>query len=91
VDVAALVALGFSHEQTNMFRRSFDCEVTCEEAGASFRAAEKFVVDAHVRLGNGWLHVGRAGPTRGPAVVTKEVRGVRWRPAKAPAMPADRH
>jgi hypothetical protein len=26
-----------------------------------------------------------------PAVVTREVRGERWRPAKAPAGPADRH
>jgi hypothetical protein len=32
-----------------------------------------------------------AGPARGPAVGTKEVRIERWRPAKAPAGPADRH
>jgi hypothetical protein len=44
----------------------------------------------HVGLSES-LHVGRAGPTRGAVVVTREVRGVRWRPAKAPARPADRH
>jgi hypothetical protein len=32
-----------------------------------------------------------AGPARGPAMGTKEVKGERWRPAKAPARPADRH
>jgi len=30
-------------------------------------------------------------PQGGPAVVTREVCGERWRPAKAPARPADRH
>jgi hypothetical protein len=44
-----------------------------------------------IGIGNGWLHVGRAGPTRGPAVVTREVRRERWRLAKAPAGPADYH
>jgi hypothetical protein len=32
-----------------------------------------------------------AGPTRGLAVGTKEVKRERWRPAKAPAGPAGRH
>jgi hypothetical protein len=32
-----------------------------------------------------------AGPSRGPAVGTKGVKRERWRPAKAPAGPADRH
>jgi hypothetical protein len=44
-----------------------------------------------VGVGNGKLHVGRAGPTRGPGLVPREVRKERWRPAKAPAGPADRH
>jgi hypothetical protein len=44
-----------------------------------------------VRVGNGYLHGGRAGPTRGPAVVNREVRGVTWRSAKSLAGPADRH
>jgi hypothetical protein len=30
-------------------------------------------------------------PQGGPALVTREVCGERWRPAKAPARPADRH
>jgi hypothetical protein len=34
---------------------------------------------------------GRAGPTRGLGVQTREVREGRWRPTKAPARPADRH
>jgi hypothetical protein len=43
-----------------------------------------------VGIGNGYLHAGRAGPTRGPVVATREVRRERWQPAKAPSGPADR-
>jgi hypothetical protein len=32
-----------------------------------------------------------AVPARGPAAGTKEVKRERWRPAKTPAGPADRH
>jgi hypothetical protein len=44
-----------------------------------------------IGIGSGELHVGRTGPTWGPSVATREVRRERWRPAKAPAGPADRH
>jgi hypothetical protein len=44
-----------------------------------------------IGIGNGWLHVGLSGPTRGAAVGTREVRRERWRPGKAPAGPADCH
>jgi hypothetical protein len=50
-----------------------------------------FHLCGNVGDGSRWLHVGRAGSTRGPAGVTREVRGERWRPAKAPAGPDDHH
>jgi hypothetical protein len=45
--VAALVALRFAYEQTDLLRRFVDNKVACLATGASFCAAEKSVIDAN--------------------------------------------
>jgi hypothetical protein len=64
----------------------------------AFEAAKHLLEGLEVNLRGVLLELGRdnytevvPAPQRGAAVVTREVRGVRWRPAKAPARPADRH